>query len=76
MFFKAKKLKEFQLLYGPKKKTLKLSERPPAIWREHPALQNKKFLKVFLFGAVSCLYPDGNCTGIHEQRCLSPLSLW
>ncbi len=49
MFFKTKKLTEFQLLYGPQRKTLKLSERPPAIWREHPALQNKKFLKVFLF---------------------------
>ena len=55
MFFKTKKLKEFQLLYGPQRKTLKLTERPPAMWREHPALQNKKFLKVFLFGGVSCL---------------------
>jgi hypothetical protein len=46
----------------PPKRTLKLQKKPSALKREHPALQNMKFLKfVLLFVGHFC--PPGSGSG-------------
>jgi hypothetical protein len=49
--FDEQKLKNFYslLIPRPPQRTAKLQEKPTALKREHPALQNMKFLYFFLF---------------------------
>jgi hypothetical protein len=55
------------LIPGPPKRTSKLQEKPSALKREHPALQQLKFISFFsIFVSHFCL--PGSGSGSHRVR--------
>ncbi len=67
LIFLNKKLK-FSYPYRPPYRTSKLQQKPSPLKREHPALQNMKFINFFLSFFVGLFCPPGFGSGSSRPK--------